>query len=295
MIPVIVGVASLAGSTPVVSPREAPRPIVIFVHGRGQQGFDSAATRREWKRDLDSALAIVGFPHLNDADVRMAWYADILDPRSEETCALPGSANTDDALSLGLFARGFLGSLVNAMSESDTSFMARGLLGDMLFFLDRETRCAAERRIAGMLTAATQERRPVIVVAYSLGSLVTYGYLRHARADRLPSDLRLITLGSPIGVREIRDLVLESDTDSLVAPAGLKSWDNIYDPDDFFASPLQGKIALRELRDRATQLTSDGDGHHIQHYLRDRATGVAVALALCATMKSELGERCAAL
>ena len=298
LIPIFVGGASLAGSAVVTTPREEPRPVVVLVHGRGQQGFDSAATRREWKRDLDSALALVGFPRLRDEDVRLAWYADVLDPVSEATCALPGPVTGEvDELGLGSFARGFLATLAHAMSDADESFAARGLLGDILFFVDRDTRCAAERRVAATIMSAAREGRPVIVVAYSLGSLVTYGYLRSVRGEheRLPADLRLITLGSPLGVREIRELLLDGPLDSLAAPPGVRSWDNVYDPDDFFSAPLQGKIALKELRDRPTQVRSDDGAHHVGRYLRDRATGVAVALALCATMKKELGERCTTL
>jgi pimeloyl-ACP methyl ester carboxylesterase len=292
LIPFLVGVGSLGGSPPVEAVRESPRPLVILVHGRGQLGFDSAATRREWKRDLDSALAIVGFPRLRDEDVKLAWYADLLDPAVEEPCALVTRAANVDELGFGSIARGLLATIASAMSDSVESFGTRGLLGDVLFFVDRETRCAAEQRVASLLTSAAQERRPVIVVAYSLGSLVTYGYLRRAPGERLPADLRLITLGSPLGVHEIRDLVLDASADTLAAPPGLKSWDNIYDPDDFFAAPLRGKVAFRELRDHPTELASDGDVHYISRYLRDRSTGTAVARALCATMKSELGERC---
>jgi hypothetical protein len=65
------------------SPSPELRPVVILVHGRGHLGQDTAALRREWKRDLDSSLTLVGMPRLADADVRLAWYADVLDPDSE--------------------------------------------------------------------------------------------------------------------------------------------------------------------------------------------------------------------
>jgi hypothetical protein len=268
----------------------------VLVHGRGQFGFDSAATRREWKRDLDSALALVGLPRLRDEDVTLAWYADVLDPQSTEACISPRGRGTDlDALGLASFARGFLASLTSVMADSGEALGARALLGDILYFVDRDARCAAEERVAGVLSRAAKEGRPVIVVAYSLGSLVTYGYLSRAQGAALPKDIRLVTLGSPLGIREIRELLLESGSDTLPPPASVQSWDNVYDPDDFLAAPLKGKIAFKELRDRPTELAADEGAHQISRYLRDRAVGLALGNALCATQKQQLGTRCATL
>lgn len=287
----IFGALTLAGAALPPAPAQGPRPLVILVHGRGQLGFDSAATRREWKRDLDSALATVGLPRLRDEDVRLAWYADVLDPASAGECAVASTSAVDE-LGLGDFARGFLASLTSVMSESDESFGARGLFGDILYFVDRGTRCAAEQRVGDALASAAREKRPVIVVAYSLGSLVTYAYLSTARQDaQLPSELRLVTLGSPLGMREIRDLVLESGADTLRAPRGVKSWDNVYDPDDFFSAPLSGK----GVRDRATESASNYDAHQIRRYLRDRSTGLALGHAICASLRDEIGASCSKL
>ena len=290
LVPVVVAALTLGAQSRCVAQRDAERPIVILVHGRGQFGYDSAATRREWKRDLDSALAIVGMPRLRDEDVRLAWYADVLDPQSDEGCGLTDDRGVDH-LGLGSFARGVLSSLSSAMSDSGESREARGLFGDILYFLDSSTRCAAQERVSAVLDAATAERRPVIVVAYSLGSLVTYGHLR-AHAGPRPNDLRLITMGSPLGVRELRDLLMQSDSDSLRAPDGVKSWDNIYDPDDFFAAPLRGKVTLRDLRDRPTESESDYSPHQLRRYSRDRATGMALGRALCEATRNQFSERC---
>jgi pimeloyl-ACP methyl ester carboxylesterase len=295
LLPLFAGAASIAASAHCGNPPADARPLVIMVHGRGQLGFDSAETRREWKRDLDSALATVGMPRLRDEDVKLAWYADILDPESTEGCAVARSDSKDpEEMGLASLARGFLATLTSAMARSDETLAARGLLGDILFFVDRDTRCAAEQRVASLLDAAAKERRPAIVVAYSLGTLVTYGYLSRARASDLPSDLRFITLGSPLGVREIRDLLIDNSADTLPAPAGVSSWDNIYDPDDPFAAPLRGKIAFQELRDLPTELTSTEGPHQIGRYLRDRSVGAAVARALCATQKRHALASCSA-
>ncbi|MEX2154421.1 MAG: hypothetical protein WD825_13860 [Gemmatimonadaceae bacterium] len=281
--------AALLTTAPLPNRPKTPRPVIIIVHGRGHVDADSAALRRVWQRDLDSALTSVGLPKLASGDVRLAWYADVLDPDFESSCVVPDSET--DSLGLVTFARDFLGSLVSTLPRNE-SREVRGLLGDLLYVLDASRHCAAERRIGNAIETAASENRPVIVVAYSLGSLVTYGYL-HARAsDSRPlPDLHLITIGSPLGNREVREL-LGQGGDSLRVPPNVRAWENVYDPHDGFAAPLEGS-APRAVRDRITEsAVSDGDPHHIGRYLRDRATGAAIGRALCASARTELGDAC---
>jgi hypothetical protein len=289
LVPLAAAVLTISGDSLYDAGASAPaRPLVILVHGRGQLGFDSAATRREWKRDLDSSLALVGLPRLRDENVRLAWYADVLDPESTEECGTTDEAGAEE-LGLGAFARGFFASLTSALSESDDTRGARGLFGDILYFIDPAMRCAAERRVAGAIEAAAGEGRPVIVIAYSLGSLVAYQYLtsRAPRAVR-PTELRLITVGSPLGMREIRELLMHRVGDSLRVPPGVKGWENIYDPDDLFSAPLAGKVGGTGIRDYPTHKASVETAHHVGRYLRDRSTGAALARALCATTREQL-------
>jgi hypothetical protein len=211
---------------------EPPRPLVVLVHGRGQAGSDSAAMRRQWKNDLDSALSTHGFPALRDEDVRLAWYADVMDPGISAAC---DRSYTTEA-SLGDVARGFLLSLASVMPDSgrEEDRQARALIGDVLYLVDPRTRCAAETRLGNVVARARSERRPVILVAYSLGAAVAYGHL--ARQQDSVAAARLITLGAPIGVPVARELLLGGD--AIRVPRSVLRWVNIYDPDDAFAGPL---------------------------------------------------------
>lgn len=287
-------VAGIAAPVAHRSSAVAPAPLVILVHGRGHLDDDSASLRRAWKRDLDSALAIVGLPKLRDEDVRLAWYADVLDPQSESGCRDDRFAG-DDSVDFGAVARGFLGSLTSALSK-DESRGLRGLIGDMLYVVDGSMRCAAEQRVGSAIERAIAEKRPVIVVAYSLGSLVTFGYLSSLPRDLVRSaDLRLITLGSPLGVPELRDLMMGDQRTTLERPAGVTAWENIYDPYDMFSSPLERVVVGKSVRDRVTQSSSADDAHQIDRYLRDRATGIALANALCASARDRIGDACGRL
>jgi hypothetical protein len=261
-----------------------PRPIVILVHGRGLIDADTASLRREWKLDLDSGLATVGLPKLPDNEVRLAWYADVFDATSPGRCDAPKAA--DDSLGIGSLLQGFLGTLAAAMPREDAPG-ARALLADVLYIIDPATRCAAERRVGRVVEAALAEKRPVVIVAYSLGSVVAYDYLNSRKADVTRADVRLVTLGSPLGNPELRGLL--AGTDTLRVPPGVSAWDNVYDPDDIFAAPIGGPG--RVVRDRVTQSAAAFDAHHIGRYLRDRETATAVGRALCASAPS-LDEAC---
>jgi hypothetical protein len=269
----------------------ASRPIVVFVHGRGQLGQDTAAVRREWKRDLDSSLALVGMPRLRDEDVRLAWYADVLDPQSDDQCATStlndaDSTHSSDSLGansigFGDFARGLLGFLATAVAKDESREM-RGLIGDLTYMLDPWKRCAAEHRVGSVIQAATSENRPVVVVAYSLGSLVTYGYL-HSRPPSAKSSarLRVITLGSPIGIPAIRQMVFGDNVNTLSMPAAVSGWENVYDPNDLFSGPLEGILVGGAVKDRALRASPLEEAHFISRYLRDPITGAAVMRAIC--------------
>jgi hypothetical protein len=268
-------VAALAAG-PVAEP-PAVRPIVVLVHGRGHLDADSAVLRREWKRGLDTALASVGLPALGADDLRLAWYADVLDPDFESPCDTAPAKG--DSLGLDSFARVLLGALASSVPKTEAP-EARALLGDLLYIIDESTRCAAERRVGTVIEAAIAQKRPVIVVAYSLGSLVAYGYLNARPVTTSQNDLMLVTLGSPLGNSDMRGL-LGGGSDSLRIPAIVSAWENVYDPDDPFAAPLESVVSGRGVRDRETARPSADDSHYIGRYLRDPATGGAVGRALC--------------
>lgn len=256
--------------------RQPARPLVILVHGRGHLGDDTASLRRSWKQDLDSGLSTIQLPPLPDADVRLAFYADVLDPEFTEGC---GPARDGDAMEEGFdtFTRDLFAGIASLLPKSEAP-EARGLLGDVLYIADGSRRCAAGRRFGDAIELAAKEHRPIVVVAYSLGALVAYDYLNSPAAKDL-SGVRFITLGSPLGVPEIRG-ILGHGSDALRMPPSVTDWDNVYDPSDAFAASIATRLSATSVRDRATRARATGDAHYIRHYLRDPATASAVAAAL---------------
>jgi endonuclease G len=273
---------------------QAPgRPLILFLHGRGQLGRDTAEIRTEWQGALETGVSkLTERPLLAAGDVRLVWYADVLDPASSVGCdsdtrSRPRRANEDDdvlQLLLGVTSTLFT-SLYESMPDDSRSLM-RALVGDVLYLGDRWKRCAVERRLESALAQATREGRPIILVAHSFGSLVGYSYLRTGRAHAStapPTIHRYVTLGSVLGIPELRELLL-GRAGSLSLPAGVQSWVNVRHIRDPFAAPLadsarteRGSAAIREVVTSGSAV----DPHDIIAYLRDPAAARAIAWAWC--------------
>jgi hypothetical protein len=270
----LVALSAVALATAPVA-QQPERPILVIVHGRSHGDADSTALHRQWKRDIDEALASASASSV-DLDVRLAWYADILEPSGTEACERPA----EDSLGLGAFTT-LMGALAMALPREE-SREARGLLGDLVWVVDEARRCAAERRVGSVIERAISERRPVIVVGYSLGSLVTYGYLKKRAPRANDPPIHLITLGSPLGNPMVREL-LGQGTDSLRRPLSVRSWQNLYDPNDPFAARVTDAGTAATASDLATQNETSRDPHSIERYLTDRSMSAALSRLLRST------------
>lgn len=263
------------------------RPLVLLVHGRGMLDRDTAATRKMWADGLASGLRSVSLTSpITDRDVRVVWYADVLDPRSTLGCNYASTdprarrARGDDQELKGIV--GAIGSLFGALtalvSDSESGLELRSLAADASFLSDAHKRCASESRLATELDRAHREGRPVILVAHSLGSLVAYDYLS-SRSDTGVVQ-RLISIGSPVGSPELRRLLIGGDsTEMLARPASVSDWVNIRNEGDPFATALPiGRDLL------ATPPADETDPHEMIGYLRGTATAREILSGWCAAI-----------
>ena len=268
------------------------RPLILIVHGRGQLGRDTSALRRELQRSLEAGLNLPVTDSLfHDGDVRLVWYADVLDPRSDEGCQFHEDNSHSRARwerrggAQGFWdlARGLVGMAASAM-DSANGDAARALLGDLLFAGDLWKRCGAERRVADALALAALEGRPVVLVSHSFGALVTYGYLEGYRApagNRVPDVRRWITLGSMLGVPAVRQLMLGDGSASLPRPAVVQNWLNVRDPDDALAARAAEEDSLSNARELETGGRGGSLAHELPTYLRDPRAARAIAFGWC--------------
>jgi hypothetical protein len=285
--------ASAAAPTEARADSLAGRPVIILVHGRGQLARDTALVRREWLRAArDGAGRVAGLPALRDDDVRLAWYADALDPLAPAACDRALTAAGPDASGLAelraLFAAAGI-AITGALDMMDerASLEARALAGDLLFLGDPRRRCAAEQRLDNALVRAAHEKRPVVLVAHSFGSLLAYGYL-HSRSPNggTPPVSELVTLGSLLGAPAARLLLLGDTSARPIAPPGVHGWTNVIDPRDGLAYAIPERSASDTVGTATRNImTAPGepgdDPHDVLRYLRDPATARALAEAWC--------------
>ena len=230
---------------------------------------------------------------LEDGDVRIVWYADVLDPRSGDGCDYAATdlrarrdAKTDAELKQMLgFAGGFI-NLISAFADDSAAKEIRALSADASFLGDVRKRCAAEARLGEAIERARKEGRPIILVAHSLGALVAYDYLS-SRSDTAVVQ-ELITIGSMAGASELRRLVIGGDsTDVFTVPSSVKEWTNIRNANDGLALPLT--IG----RDIVTNPPSDEpDPHEMVGYLRGTMTAREILNAWCAAMPGNRPRGC---
>lgn len=86
-------------------------------------------------------------------------------------------------------------------------------------------------RLLGILAEAADTSKKTIIVSHSMGTMVAYDVLRNCPG--CPAVDTLITIGSPLGVREVQEELIAVDAGDVDFPAAtLRNWINIYDPLD---------------------------------------------------------------
>ena len=289
---------TLATALAVPSEDDRGRPVILLVHGRGMLASDTAATRKMWLNALAAGgKTITSLPLLSERDVRVVWYADVLDPRSAAGCdyaatdtrARRNAAIDPDLKALVATVGSLFDMITSVVADTESISHLRALSADASFLADSRKRCASEQRLADAIDRARREGRPVILVAHSLGSLVAYDYLS-ARSDTGLVQ-RFITVGSMVGSTELRQLLIGGDaSDTLTRPAGVKSWTNVRHENDLFAATIStGRNVI------ATPPADEPDPHELVGYLRGSVTATEILGSWCAAYGSKLPAGCGAV
>lgn len=265
------------------------RPLIILVHGRGYGGLDTATLRRSWTGALASGAAqVMGRSPIGEGDVSLVWYADALDPLSDARCSdtRPGRATMtgtiDEPLGAFLGLTSVLLAALTGEAGGEGAREVRNIAADLQLFGDPDRRCAAEEKLAAALASAARQRRPVVLVAHSMGALVSWSHLQGRAADEsspLPRVHRFVTLGSPVGSPDVRELLVGTGARALALPRAVGSWINVVDAADPFATSLG--VSADGLTDVLARQSPADNPHAIEHYLRDPATVAAVVGGWC--------------
>jgi subtilisin family serine protease len=220
-------------------------PPIIYVHGIGEQP-PPVPLKREWD------LALFG-REMGDRTVMVYW-SDVLH-QIKRTRGVHAQAS--DRIDLDVDA---LLAQAGVKANDDTRFFAHALLETLgvrtvttrtkviplpaflrrpitrvflnalikdtaAYFFSTDLRRKIQNRFLDVISS---QREKVVVVAHSQGSIVALDVLAHISKKAPVKVSHLVTIGSPLGIREIQDF-LDS---KLTVPDGIGAWNNFADPLD---------------------------------------------------------------
>jgi len=200
---------------------------ILGVHGLGDHRNST------WKEDWKTALLAV-FPGQTDVQLEFAFvtYDDIFERVDlsvwETMQAVWKLARSGASTALGK-RRGVLG---------DVSDRVRWTAGYVVAWVeDEQFKVQTRRRMLDVVVA----EQPDIILAHSLGSLVTYNAFSHPEASKPAvaaaiGRSRYVTLGSQIG----NPFVIRNLTAGRIEPLPVKYWYHLYnEEDDVFTAPIK--------------------------------------------------------
>lgn len=251
---------SLAGSAgnSLHAQTNAPKRLML-IHGRSQGGRNPEALKAEWLTALAQGVSAIGSSLPASLDVSMPFYGDKLDALTND---IPLSADiqargaTPDKEFLQ-FQAAFAEELRRKAGVSDEEVLAEysglpqergpqnwrwvhailraldkkvpGMGSTSLELFTRDTflyltkpgvRAAIDR-----LVSSAMSEQPTVIVAHSLGTVIAYSVLTSDQR-RLQVPL-LVTLGSPLAVRAVRDPFRP-----ISYPTVVRTWFNAFDRRD---------------------------------------------------------------
>jgi len=248
---------------------------LVLVHGIGQEKTNRDALRDAWLQSLRGALSAVGDWPGQKITVEVPFYGDKLDALAR------GLAGAGTALAQGVdgesddfaaFAGKDLYAIALALGATDAQIAAEAgmtveqgifdkkwikavarvletvspLRGRLALMVLKQAHSYVARphiaqEIDAIVRPALAHDEPMIVVAHSLGTVVTYKLLREFAAQGKPRDVPLfVTLGSPLSI----DAVRRGFPSPRLRPQTIKRWLNGADRKDF--------VALRNVLDAST-------------------------------------------
>jgi hypothetical protein len=232
---------------------------ILGVHGLGDHRTS------DWKEKWTSTVQ-TSFPTAEGItlDCRFVTYDDIFAKTklSAWECAKAfGLLTASGIASLGRRQRGVL---------SDVSDRIQWTAGYVVAWLaDEDFKKKSRKRILD----AVRDNEPDIILAHSLGSLVTYNAFSHGDADEtkvraILSKTRYVTLGSQIG----NPFVIGNLSNGRIQTLGVNFWHHLYNVhDDVFTAEIR-QPGVSNFRQIETPFDIDGMADHAaEHYLGHRS------------------------
>lgn len=250
---------------------------VVAVHGAFHELWGPHQIAGRWVPAIRDGLAICGAADVDPTDITFAFYGDVF--RTQPGAALTDAELADIAARTGLTdaatalaGEGGLEALIKAIGREQ---VARTIAQLGRYFDDPAIRAEVRGRVAGAITADTR-----VVVAHSLGTVVAYEVL--AAMDG-PARLDLVTIGSPLGHRQVigADLQPALTDGAGTWPAPVRRWTSITAAGDLVAdgNPVSALFAgVVEAR-----VDNGHRAHEPEPYLCAVQTAAAIAAGLAGT------------
>jgi hypothetical protein len=272
---------------------------LVLVHGRSQQKKDPSQLKKQWLAALREGLQKQGLGLPPNLEVSFPYYGDRLDefarqfeiPLSEDIITRGGDVDSDYMSFRADMLEAFRQRARITDDQVDMEYgdnpkprgpqnwewvlaIARaldktpGMGGKMLELLTRDVflyikRAGVRYEIDSIVAAALSEE-PSVVIAHSLGTVVSYSVLRgEHRTLKIPL---YVTLGSPLGVRMIRN-----ELRPLKFPRHASAWYNAFDERDIVALyPLDREnFPVEPPIENETVINHVEGRHGIKGYLED--------------------------
>lgn len=242
---------------------------VVLVHGAFNELWGPNEIRSRWLPALRDGLWHHG-ETIADEDVSVCFYGDLFrrDPMAADAEAFEQSrAGVEEMLTklgdgLGLEAL--------SQAASDAAFdRTVDMVTTMATVPDLPARIAERiERVVG------DETR--VIVGHSLGSVVSYQALRRHPEWKVRL---LVTLGSPLGQRMIRDQLQPPVEEGAGWPGTIERWVNVAAVGDHAAS-VHRLADVYDPRIEDVRVDNGHRAHDPEPYLNSAVTGAAVAAAL---------------
>ncbi|HTZ92977.1 MAG TPA: alpha/beta hydrolase [Streptosporangiaceae bacterium] len=277
---------------------------IVGVHGIGQEVRGPEMLRTAWAPALRDGVALSGAASPPPGEFDIAFYGDVFRPPGTKAVGMPGYTAADitpgfeqDLLAGWWTAAAACDAAVpgpadltkartprmaqralNAISQSSffSALTERVIISFIkqvhAYLTDERVRSEIQARVEAVVGPDT-----AVLVGHSLGSVVAY----EAAAAHPEWDLALVTLGSPLGIRNLvfDRLRPRPQNDTGHFPAAAATWTNVADAGDVVAlvkqlAPLFGS------RVQDLQIHNGSKAHDVSPYLTAVQTGQAVAAGL---------------
>lgn len=267
------------------------KPILLFLHGVGSGDWKDG-----WKPALAGALAELGYPELDAAEVIAPKYPNALHgvddnvPLPELTVKAPSGEvakrNRRDFERREGAIEVRLGRHVPGKGWFGGDAVAQGALHVPKF--DQADKYLNNRRIRAFVLARIIEQLPgsgrLVIVGHSLGSVIAADLVR-----RLPTDVEvvgMVTIGSPLAnskfhVDGLRGILKEP-------PMNLAWWVNFWNPADPVTTHRGISSVFSWMIDHRIQTKVDVRVHDAVTYLTNEAVATAIGYALYGSLSREV-------